>query len=153
VVAAWRVRLWTKAGAPSLRATVPGGFRAAIPAYDPRGRSEGAEPRVEADGALVWSPAVGVESPGEFFAVPWSDAADCAGLELTATVGVRTWTASCSRPPGPPGKGPERVAFAGDERVGVEMELVWLPLIGGDAVPGFHPDLAEQLEQLGYVDR
>lgn len=152
VLAGWRFRLVTKAGVPRITASVPGGFRAAIPAYDPRGRSEGAEPVIEADGSLTWAPAVGVETPAEFFAIPWADATDCTGLQVTARVGVKSWTEGCARPAGPPGKGPDRVVAVGDARVGVEVELVWVPLLDGVAVPGFHPDVAEELQTLGYVD-
>lgn len=152
VVLGYRFRILSRTGTPKIRAETPLGWRAVVPAYDPRGRSDGAEATIDAAGHLVWSPVIGVELPSEFFAVPVGDASDCTGLVVTTSVGSSVFTSQCARAAGPPGAGPNEVLSTGDQRAGVTVELAWVPLPQGEAVPGFHPDLAAQLEELGYAE-
>ena len=76
-----------------------------------------------------------------------------AGLAVTLVGRAVMVGGSCDR--GPLEDSPATPPFltAGDARFRITVDLAWVPEPGGVEVSGFHPEMAEQLKELGYLDQ
>lgn len=142
---AWRVRLTS----PKLERDqvftfhLEGGFAHAALGYDPRGRLEHARPALGEDGTTV---TVSVPAdravPDVLVLYPSDEAATAEGFEVAFD--ARRFVC-------PPPRG-EALCMVGGGEQRVVVEPTWAPVPRGVEVSGFHPDVADQLRELGYLD-
>lgn len=149
---AWRVEVRAEhlPFALELGISHPDGLADAWLEPDPRGQRVAA-PELLPDGVRAHLPA-GLTSRPVLYVVPTGDALAPEGLAVSL-VGQ---TLNLARRVGPgrlaPSYDPETVLAIGDARVGVTVELAWVPEPSGDATPGYHPEMEDQLRELGYLD-
>ncbi len=127
-----------------------GGFLDARKAYDPRGRLDHASVRVDGGVVTLELPA-DRPAPDDLIVYP-SPGLPVESIELRVRVAspglaVVTHRFPCTK------RRTERIAcIAGDADHRFVLTESWSPVPGGVEVSGFHPDVAAQLAELGYID-
>ncbi len=155
VVAAWRIS-FKGAAARSSRLEIkhPQGIEAIWSAYSPRDTRPGARILVK-DGVGIVAAEPNERLPGVVYAQPKGDPASPGGLEISLlkrgvplTLSVAEGTAVALHQ-----AGETRFGHVREAGLTITADLVWVPVPAGEEVGAFHPDLARQLEELGYLDK
>ncbi len=149
----WRVSLRAQTWPFPLELTIshPQGITRAWSGYDPRGRAAGTHPEV-VDGRVTMHVRADAEAPDTLYLLPAGDPLDPTGLALTL-VGRQVMvggTAAEGRIE--PAERSRPFLAAGDPRFGASVVLDVVPEPAGVEVGGFHPELEQQLQELGYLD-
>ena len=141
---AWRITLTspTMPRDQRIRWSHPAGLTDVALGYDPRGRLDHALPSMDGDAAVVEVPA-GQDVPGELMLFPADDTTPVAGLEVAFDGRVYI----CPTP-----RHDSVLCMAGGGEQRMVVEVAWAPEPRGVEVSGFHPDVAQQLQELGYLD-
>lgn len=149
----WRVELpdtpWT-ASDLLLAVSHPSGIAAAWLAPDPRGTPT-EQPKL-LDGRAQLRIPIGEAAPPAVYLVPAGDVLEPGGL-VVSLIGKGLHllgTAPAGRVV--PGARPPPILTVGETQFGVRVMLDATPEPSGGEVSGFHPDVADQLRDLGYVD-
>ena len=114
-------------------------------AYDPRGFHEEVRP-VVTEGKAVLAQPERADAPKVIYLRVKGDAAEA---DLTATVSENGATATVSFAPGSVIDKAGRLQGKGRS---ITVDLAWIPRPVGNEVAAFHPSVAEQLKELGYLD-
>jgi arylsulfatase A-like enzyme len=126
-----------------IRFTHPAGFVEAALEYDPRGRLEHAIPEIDAESAAVVAVPAGKKVPSTVLLYPADEGASA--QELQVFFDERSF--GCPRP-----KSDDVLCISGGGEQRMVVEGTWAPVPRGVEVSGFHPDVEEQLRELGYLD-
>jgi arylsulfatase A-like enzyme len=146
----WRLDLTAVPWEHDLELTVshPAGISRAWLGYDPRGR--GVEP-VITDGRVSLHLEEREEPPPTLYMVPTGDPYEPKGLAVTLVGRGVMVGGTCTRSRLSASHDPQTILATGNERFHFLVDLAWVPEPSGTTVSGFHPDLEEQLRQLGYL--
>ncbi|MBX2801837.1 MAG: sulfatase-like hydrolase/transferase [Myxococcales bacterium] len=150
----WRVSLRAAPLADPVQVTLshPDGIDAAWLGYLPRGRRHQAAPEL-VDGRVQLDVPARTPPPSLLYLLPTGSALEPKGLAITF-VGRKLHAGNAVTIDEPLVDRPAATIFlrAGDPRISAHVDLAWVPEPDGVEVPGFHPDLQQQLRELGYVD-
>jgi len=141
---AWRISLTspTLARTQHIRWAHPEGISDVALAYDPRGRLDYALPEL-VDGVAHVTVPPNEEVPEELLLYLASDETPIEGLEVRFDARVFR----CPRP-----RNGSVLCLAGGGEQRMVVEEAWAPVPRGVEVSGFHPDVEQQLRELGYLD-
>ncbi|MCA9492953.1 MAG: hypothetical protein KC621_23645, partial [Myxococcales bacterium] len=148
----WRVRIRAGVVPSELTLTVshPEGLVRAWSAYDPRGRAGGLQPEV-VDGRVVLTIPPNGEAPLAIYIQPAGDPLLPDGLAATLVGrGVMVGGTVESGPVTPTNRTAPFLQV-GNTRSSLLLDLAVVPEPDGVEVAGYHPDLRQQLEELGYL--
>jgi len=149
----WRVtpELGTWVSDMELVLSHPSGIAAVWPAYEPRG-PEAAAPELRGGVVhLVVSPHA--ETPDAFYVVPSGDPYDVAGLAVSILGRGINIAGAAKDEPVPRDDATSPIVLRVKEgRFGATVDIAHVPEPAGHDVRGFHPDVAEELRELGYVE-
>jgi len=150
----WRVLLLSPASSEDVVLTLrhPSGIERAWPTYDPNELAEWSAPEV-VDGALRIVQSAGKNMPRAVYVLPAGDPLDPRGLTVSLSGDgsdvAAVYTGARQRFGGGTGT---TVFEAGDDRRRFAVFFAYVPLPSGVEVPGFDPDVADELRELGYVE-
>ncbi len=150
---AWRFELRAVDDWPfdvELNVSHPQGLKQVWKGYDPRGRNH-VEPEL-VDGRVRLRVAAGRSVPEVLYVIPDGDALDPRGLAVTWTGRQVAIGGIVEQGPFEPTARRTEILRVADARFAAVVDLAWVPEPGGVEVSGFHPDLEQQLRDLGYVD-
>ena len=141
---AWRITLTTPVSDADqhIHWSHPEGLTEAALAYDPRGRLDHARPTL-VDGEAVMVVPANKKVPEELLLYPASDTTSVEGLAVSFDGRVFR----CAKP-----RGNSVLCGAGGGEQRMVVESTWAPVPRGVEVSGFHPDVEQQLRELGYLD-
>ena len=123
--------------------THPEGFHDVVLGYDPRGRLEHARPALDEEGQAVMAVPAGKPVPDTVLLYPQSADADPSGLQIHFDDRVFR----CPKP-----RSDDVLCISGGGEQRMVVEGTWAPVPRGVEVSGFHPDVEQQLRELGYLD-
>lgn len=149
----WRLDVRSAHGSEvTVTVSHPEGFANAWLSYDPRGRTSRPAPTLDDGRVTLVVPALD-DTVDVLNLVPRGDPTKPEGLAVTFLGRGLASGARVERPVDL-GNGALREVFlrVGDPRFSALAYLSWVPEPSGTAVRGFHPDLQEQLEELGYLE-
>jgi arylsulfatase A-like enzyme len=150
----WRVVLLSPASSEDVVFTLhhPSGIEHAWPTYDPNERGEWSTPEV-VDGALRIVQSAEKSMPRAVYVLPAGDPLDPRGLRVSLSGGGSEVTAAYRGATLRFDGGTGTTVFrGGDDRRRFAVFFAYVPLPSGVEVPGFDPDVAEELRELGYVE-
>lgn len=149
----WRVEIQAPEDWPAdldLTLSHPAGLDRVWAGYDPRGRAATAP--VVVDGRVTLHLESHAQIPRTLYIVPHGDPAEPGGLVATLVGRGVQFAAVSESPRLGLSHDPPTILKMGDKRFDVTVELGWVPEPVGTEVAGFHPELEDQLRELGYLD-
>lgn len=148
----WRVRISADVVPSELTLTVshPDGLARAWSAYDPRGRAGGLQPEVK-NGRVALTIPPNADAPLAIYVEPAGDPLLPDGLAATLVGRGVMVGGTVDGGPVTPANRSAPFLQVGDTRSSLLLDLVVVPEPDGVEVAGYHPDLRQQLEELGYL--
>jgi hypothetical protein len=146
----WRVLLLSPTSSEDVVLTLrhPSGIERAWPTYDPNEHAEWSAPEV-VDGTLRIAQSAGKSMPRAVYVLPAGDPLDPRGLTVSLSGDGSEVTAAYTGARLRFGGGTGTTVFeAGDDRRRFAVFFAYVPLPSGVEVPGFDPDVAEELREL-----
>jgi len=150
----WRVGILSPASSEDVVLTLrhPSGIERVWPTYDPNEHADWSAPEI-VDGGLRIVQTAGKSMPRAVYVLPAGDPLDPRGLSVSFSGGGSDVAAAYSGERMRLGGGTGAVVFeGGDDRRRFAVFFAYVPLPAGVEVPGFDPDVAGELRELGYAE-
>jgi len=150
----WRVGILSPESSEDVVLTLrhPSGIERAWPTYDPNEHADWSLPEI-VDGVLRIVQSAGKRMPQFLYVLPAGDPLDPRGLSISLSGGGSDVVATYSGGPLRFAGGTGAVVFeGGDDHRRFAVFFAYVPLPAGAEVPGFDPDRADELRELGYAE-